>query len=81
MSADPAFTGSLTGLLSGGLITAEVVRNPTTGEHGLQLMVELAGGEGENLTVTLDAEEAVDVATDLLLLAQTCRERNRGGGA
>ncbi|WP_104992761.1 hypothetical protein [Deinococcus sp. NW-56] len=78
MSAPEEMTvGSLSGLLEGGEVAVELRQNLDTDELVLCLTVEMEGGTEAEVIVHED--EAVEIATDLLMFAQRCRQHNNRG--
>lgn len=69
--------GSLSGLLDGGLVKVELMENTVTGDRLLCLTVEMEGGTTAD--VAIHPDEAVEIATDLLMFAQQCRQHNERG--
>lgn len=70
-------TGSLMGLQEGGVVTLELMKDADTDEMLIALLTETENGTEVELAIRPD--EAVDLATDLLMFAQQCRDHNRGG--
>lgn len=68
-------TAFLAGLQAGGLLCLELAEDARTGKHVLMLTAETKRGKAVELVI--HPAEVQDLATDLLILARDCQERDQ----